>query len=202
VSALRIVVYSDYLCPWCHNAAVRMHRIEDEYRGRVEVAWRSFLLRPHPDPQRTLERFRAYTRSWLRPAAEDDAGTFRVWATEAGPPSHSVPPHIAAKAAADLGAQHFARLHQKLLHAYFAENRDITDWTTLRAVWSEAGLASADFPPIDHAVLEQRVRAEHAEAIEAGVTGVPAVRLGDDDVVITGAYPLEFYRRWIDRRLT
>jgi hypothetical protein len=32
------------------------------------------------------------TPAEVRPAAEPDGGTFRVWATEEGPPSHSVPP--------------------------------------------------------------------------------------------------------------
>lgn len=31
-----------------------------------------------PDPSRTLAAFREYTRSWLRPAADPDGGTFRV----------------------------------------------------------------------------------------------------------------------------
>ena len=95
-----LIAWSDYLCPWCYNAAVRLWRLEDEFGDRVSIEWRPFLLRPHPDPGRTLEKFRAYTASWARPAAEPDGGTFRVWATEEGPPSHSVPPHLVAKAAA------------------------------------------------------------------------------------------------------
>jgi hypothetical protein len=79
---VELIAWSDYLCPWCYNAAVRLDRLEDDLDGRVHVEWRTFLLRPHPDPSRTLEKFRAYTESWLRPAAEPDAAPFRVWATE------------------------------------------------------------------------------------------------------------------------
>lgn len=79
--------------------------------GRVEIEWRSFLLRPHPRSDRSLEEFRAYTRSWLRPAQDGDGGTFRVWSTDAGPPSHSVPPHLLAKAAGELGPQAFGDVH-------------------------------------------------------------------------------------------
>ena len=111
MTPLRLIAYSDYLCPWCFNAAVRLDRLERAMEGRVEIEWRSFLLRPHPRSDRSLEEFRAYTRSWLRPAQDGDGGTFRVWSTDAGPPSHSVPPHLLAKAAGELGPQAFGDVH-------------------------------------------------------------------------------------------
>lgn len=103
---------------------MRLRQVEKEFAGEVRVAWRSFLLRPRPDKARTLEEFRAYTRSWLRPAAEPDAGTFQVWPGDAGPPTHSVPPHLVAKAAASLGDDAFHAMHDRLLRAYFAESRE------------------------------------------------------------------------------
>jgi hypothetical protein len=42
---------------------------------------------------------------------------------------------------------------------------------------------------------------EHNEAVELGVGGVPAVRMVGNDVAISGAQPLEVYRRWIRRAL-
>ena len=65
---VRLIAWSDYLCPWCYNAAVRLQRIEEEFGDAVQVEWRSYLLRPNPVARRDLERFRAYTQSWLRPA--------------------------------------------------------------------------------------------------------------------------------------
>ena len=202
MNPLRLVVYSDYLCPWCFNAAVRLRRVEEEFAGAVELEWRTFLLRPEPSArERDLEKFRAYTQSWLRPAAEPDAGTFRVWEGDAGPPSHSIPPHLAAKAAASLGGAEFRRMHDRLLHAYFAENRDISDADTLRAVWGEAGLPEAEFARIAEPRFVRQVAEEYDAAIALGVNGVPAVRADGDDAFITGAYPVEMYRRWVRRLL-
>ena len=82
---------------------MRLRRLEGEFGDRVQLEWRTFLLRPYADSRRTLDEFRTYTRSWMRPAAEPDGGTFQVWTGDAGPPSHSVPPHLVAKAAATLG---------------------------------------------------------------------------------------------------
>jgi predicted DsbA family dithiol-disulfide isomerase len=180
---------------------VRLRRIEAEFGAAVQVTMRSFLLRPRPDPGRTLDRFRAYTRSWLRPAADPDGGTFRVWATDAGPPSHSVPPHLVAKAAATLGTPAFAGIEERLFHGYFAENRDITDRETLRAIWREAGLPEEEFGRAADPALLERTIAEHAEALEHGVTGVPAMRIEYRDGLVVGAQPIEVYRHWVRRVL-
>jgi len=199
VPTAQLIVYSDYLCPWCYNAAVRLRRIREEFAPRLQLEWRSFLLRPRPTPGRDLERFRSYTESWLRPAAEADAGTFQVWQGGAGPPTHSVPPHLVAKAAACLGAESFERIHEALLRAYFGASRDITQEATLRALWAEAGLAPEEFARVDDPEILRSVLAQHDEAIERGVTGVPTVVLEGNGALVMGAQPLEVYRRWIRR---
>jgi len=187
VEAVRFIVYSDYLCPWCFNASVRLARLREALAGRVEIEWRSFLLRPEPRPGRDLERFRAYTRSWLRPAAEADGGTFRVWSSDEGPPTHSVPPHLVAKASAAVGRDAFERMHERLLRAYFAENRDISREATLRELWKELELPPGEFERSRDPALLERVRSEHEEALRCGATGAPAVRLAGNDAVVTGA---------------
>jgi putative protein-disulfide isomerase len=195
---IRLVAYSDYLCPWCYNASVRLERLANE-EPDVEVEWRSYLLRPRPGAARDLERFRAYTESWQRPAAEPDAGRFRSWQGGAGPPSHSVPAHLVAKAAAAVGAEAFARMHARLLRAYFEESRDISEDATLRALWHELELPPEGYARRDDPELLRRVLAEHEEALRCGANGVPSVRSADGDTVITGALPFESYRRWVAR---
>lgn len=201
MSTLRLVVYSDYLCPWCYNAAVRLERVAEELGDAVELTWRTYLLRPEPDPRRTLEKFRRYTQTWLVPAGEPDAGTFRTWQGDAGPPSHSIPPHLVAKAAAALGGDAFRRIHRALLEAYFGNSRDVTDTATLRAIWCETGLPEDAFALSAEPRLLEQVLAEHAEAVRLGMNGVPSVHVEGDDAFVTGAYPVEMYRRWVTRRL-
>ena len=198
-------------------AAARLARLEDELGDRLSIEWRSFLLRPHPRggppafpaedeaPRRVsaeaLARFRGYTGSWQRPAAEPDAGRFQSWQGETPPPSHSVPPHVAAKAAASLGPDAFRALHRRLLEAYFAESRDVSDRSTLRALWGEAGLPPAAFERCDDPALLAETLREHEQAAGVGVTGVPAARMEGNDAIIVGANPTELYRRWIHRKL-
>jgi len=202
VSPVRLLVWSDYLCPWCYLGAARMQRLEGEFgRDLVEIEWRAFLLRPVPEAGRTLERFRAYTQSWLRPAAEPDAPTFRPWASDAGPPSHSIPPHLVAKAAAALGPDAFAAMHVRLLRAYFEESLDITDRGTQETLWRDAGLRPEALALADARETRETVLAEHRDALARGVTGVPAVMMVGNDVPTLGAMPYETYRRWIARAL-
>lgn len=180
---------------------MRLRRLQQEFGDDLVVEWRAFLLRPQPGLPRTLAEFRTYTQSWLRPAADADAGTFRVWASDEGPPSHSVPPHLAAKAAAAIGPDAFERLHDRLLHAYFAENRDITSRATLESLWAELGLPASGLARGRDPEVLQRVLAEHNEAVDMGLNGVPAVRVADTDLLVMGAQPLATYRRWIERLL-
>lgn len=201
MDSVKLTVYSDYLCPWCYNASVRLKRVAGRYAGQVELDFRSYLLRPEPRPDRSLERFVRYTRSWQRPAAEPDSGEFRVWDSEAGPPSHSVPPHLVAKAAARIDSGAFDRIHDALLQAYFALNRDITDDATLRDLWAQCGLAAERFDDRDDPALLDLVLAEHRQAIEQDISGVPTVIATHQGVPLTGAQPLVGYERWVGRML-
>jgi predicted DsbA family dithiol-disulfide isomerase len=198
---IRLIVYSDYLCPWCYLGTVRLRRIGEEFGDRVQLDWRSFLLRPEPDPRRTLEKFRAYTQSWQRVAAEPDAPPFRVWQSDAGPPSHSIPPHLVAKAAAAVGPEAFHRMHDRLMQGYFTENRDITNRETLRGLWLELRLPGDAFERVDDPELLRETFAQYDEALEHGIDGVPAVRVEGRDGAVIGAQSVETFRHWINRIL-
>jgi predicted DsbA family dithiol-disulfide isomerase len=194
-------VWSDYLCPWCNVASNRLERVAAEFGADLELVWKSYLLRPAPEPGRDLEKFRRYTELWQRAAAEEPAAEFRTWASDEGPPSHSVPAHLVAKAAATFGPEAFERMHRALLHAYFVESRDISSAKTLAALWREIELPEAELARATAPELLEQIAKEHNEAVELGIGGVPAVRMVGNDVAISGAQPLEVYRRWVRRAL-
>ncbi len=197
-SVVRFTVYSDVLCPWCYNGAVRLEKIKQEYGDRLEITWKSFLLRPYAEPK-SFEAFKQYTESWGRPASQPDAGEFRVWSTQEPPPSHSVPPNLAVKAAAAQGA--LERYHIPLMRAYFYENRNITNATALIEVAREQGLDVERFiAALRDETVGKAVARDHAEALELGVSGVPCLVL-DGVIPIPGAQDLAFYRHLVDKGL-
>lgn len=199
MSPLQLEVFSDYLCPWCHLAAHRLAIVEAENAGAVSVAWRSYLLRPRPEEGRDLMKFVRYTQGWLRPAAEPDAPRFRVWESSEGPPTHSIPAHVVARAARRRGPAQGRALHERLLRAYFEESRDISSEPVLRELWRDAGLPEDAFAACADPALVRETIDDHNEAVELGITGVPAVRLAGSDAFVMGAQPLEIYRRWVAR---
>lgn len=167
----------------------------------MSVVWKSFLLRPHPR-ERSLERFREYTQSWQVPAAQPDGGRFRPWSSSEAPPSHSVPPNVAVKAAARVGGKDaFDRYHLALMDAYFYENRNVTDRDVVVDVAAACGVDVGAFArALDDGDLLARVLEDHAEAVEAGITGVPTVVV-EGQWAIPGAQDLAFYRHLIRKRL-
>jgi predicted DsbA family dithiol-disulfide isomerase len=92
-------------------------------------------------------------------------------------------------------------MHRRLLRAYFQENLDVTDRATQQTLWAELGLAAEAFAVVDAPATRAAVIAEHRDALEQGVTGVPAVMMVGNDVPTLGAMPYETYRRWIARAL-
>jgi predicted DsbA family dithiol-disulfide isomerase len=199
VNVVRLEVFSDYLCPWCHLASHRLKQVEAENAGAVTLEWKSYLLRPQPDEGRDLLEFVRYTRGWLRPAAEPDAPLFRVWESTEGPPTHSIPAHVVARAARRHGEQAGRAMHERLLRAYFEESRDISREPTLRALWAELGLPAEAFEACRDPELLRETARDHNEAVELGITGVPTVRVAGADAFVMGAQPLVTYRRWVAR---
>jgi len=122
---------------------------------------------------------------------------FRTWATEEGPPSYSVPPHQAAKVAARLGREAFEKIHDRLLRAYFSENRDITDFSVLFELWRELKLPPEALDQAEDPEILQEILDEHNEASGNGVTGVPAVRVPGLEGALIGAQNEDVYRRLI-----
>jgi len=177
--------------------------VEAELAGALSLEWRSYLLRPHPRPHspEALEAFRAYTQGWRRVAEDEPRAPFQPWQGDAGPPTHSLPAHLVAKAAAALGEEPGRRMRERLFRAYFAESRDISDDGVLRALWRELGLDESGLARAADPALAQHVLAEHEEAQSLGATGVPAVRLADQDFVLVGAQPEAVYLRWFRKAL-
>jgi predicted DsbA family dithiol-disulfide isomerase len=175
--------------------------VREEFAGAVEIVWKSFLLKPYPRAV-PLEEFRRYTRSWARPAAQGEGGRFREWSTDEPPPTHSLPPNVAVKAAARLGGEAaFDAYHHAVMDAYFYADRNVSDEATLVDIARDCGLEPERFrAQLDDVALVRAVQSDHNEAIERGVTGVPTVVAGED-FLIPGAQDLAFYRHLVTKLL-
>lgn len=180
---------------------MRVDLLKEEFGDQLKLDWRSFLLRPHPDISRDLGKFKNYTKNWLKIAEDKPSGEFREWQSEAGPPSHSIPPHLVAKAAAELSTEAFDSIHDALLKAYFSDNRDISSEKTLRSIWDECGLDASEFDRSNNPELLKSTIDQHNEALNCGANGAPAFRLSHNNAAIVGAHPVATLSRWIKRAI-
>jgi len=182
---------------------VCLEKVQEELRETVDlrIEWKSFLLRPSVEPK-PLEKFRRYTESWMRPAGQPDAGEFRVWATDEEPPSHSIPSAVAVKAAGRQGAAAFTRYHRAIMHAYFARNLNVSSRGTIDLVARECDLDMEAFTrDLADASIAEQVIAEHNEAVELGISGVPCVVL-EGGFTLPGAQERAVYRNIVQRLLS
>lgn len=176
---------------------MRLDKLKHEFGDLLQVEWRAFLLRPKPE-ERTLAQFRSYTEHWSRPASLEPGCTFGQW-TDNPPPSHSVPSALAGKAAASFGADAFDAFKQRALETYFRDCRTISDRDVLVDVAGAAGIDQAEFArrvDDDARAFAEQVIADHNEAVECGITGVPAVVVNREHL-LTGALEVEQYRKVI-----
>jgi predicted DsbA family dithiol-disulfide isomerase len=199
---VHFTVWSDFLCPWCFVAAVRLENLHREVGDLLEIEWRAFLLRPHAE-ERSLDKFTQYTERWmLGPGAAEPDAPFRVWSGEHEPPSHSMPSAIAGKAVVhEFGTDGFDRFHLALMRAYFADNRTISDRVVILDVAAAVGLdADALAARLDASsdALEAEVIADHKDALAHGIAAVPTVVI-NDEYMLQGAMKLEQYQRVISR---
>ena len=180
--------------------AVRLRELQEELGDRVTVEWRSYLLRPLPEP-RTVEAFTRYTQGWERPAGLEPRATFQQWSGEHEPPSHSVPPAVAGKVARTFGPAAFEAFHLRLLEAYFSENRTVSDRAVLRDLAAECGLDPDEFDRrFDAGAMDltSEVFVDHMTATQTGIQGVPAVIVGRTQLV-SGAQDVGVYRAVVDK---
>lgn len=169
---------------------------------RISIEWRSFLLRVEPKTQ-DREKFVEYTRSWLRPAEMEPRATFSVWASDAPPPSSSLPAQVAAKTMELYEPDSVFAYHRALLRAYFTDNRDISDLDVLADIAAECDVERAGFVAAYTEHNQATTRAvieDHNSAIESGVTAVPTVVI-NNLMPVPGAQEVDTYQTWIERIL-
>jgi predicted DsbA family dithiol-disulfide isomerase len=174
-------------------------RLRQEYGSRVEIAWNAFELRPDPVPLPKPDdpaRRRRWQASVLPMAAERGL-------VMALPPV--APRTRLTFQAVECARDHdrFDAMHRAIFEGFFRDGRDIGD----AAVLADIG-ASIDLPPailrraLGDGTYVNRVLAQERRARELGVTGVPAMFVGD--VVETaepviGAVPYDWLKATVDR---
>ena len=174
-------------------AAGRRRILARELEGKVEFLRRAYLLLPGEGQRPACDEYVVSHRVRAREMEPELA--FAVPQVGQSYPRSSVPAQVIAAAVQDEHPGKLEAIEDQLFGAMFRELRDISDPEELRACARGAGVpeelvgrALAD------ASLRERVFAEHQEALEEGVRGIPALVV-PGYAPITGAVPLDLMRR-------
>jgi len=171
MSTLKIVHFSDVLCIWAHVGQASLYKLTDEFgdRVQVEVHYCSVFPDSHTKISRTwrdrggFDGYAEHVKS-VAGGAEDLHLHADVWSRVR--PKSSASPHLFIKAIelleGDSRAPLFAdrlsnRAAKDLRHAFFADARDISDWSVQRGIAEGMGV---DFEAV-------RRKIETGEAIAA-----------------------------------
>jgi predicted DsbA family dithiol-disulfide isomerase len=175
---IEVKVWSDFVCPFCMIAEKPLLDAIAASGLDVSLQWMPFELRPYP--AETLRPEDSYLQSvWpqsVYPMAERHGVTLKL-------PSVSPQPHTGLAWEGYQFALEQGRgnaYNDRMLKAFFQEDRDIGDLDVLTQLAGELGLDQASFRS---ALEQQRYRAQHQQALllaqDMGVQAVPTILIGE-----------------------
>jgi predicted DsbA family dithiol-disulfide isomerase len=210
---LRIDVWSDIACPWCHVGKRRLEAALAAFphRDHVEVVWRAFELDPSapralaapPSTSYAARLARKYGTSVAR--AEGMVASMTTIASRDGldfrfdrvRPGNTFDAHRLLHFALDRGRQD--ALKERLFTAYLSEGEAMSDHETLVRLAVEAGLdADEARATLASDAYAREVRADESLASRLGITGVPFFVFGGR-LAVSGAQPVELFEEALAR---
>jgi predicted DsbA family dithiol-disulfide isomerase len=192
--ALEIVMFSDYICPFCYVGFETIRRLKPEFDIRLE--WRGFQIHPDwpaegiaIDKVRGLGDGASRVALWKRISAMAETVGFSM-----------KPPAVLTNSRAALAATEFAResgrdeaLEERLYRAYFNHGENIGDPGVVARLAAEAGLDAGEVADaIKSPKYEMRLKNNSLAAHQRGVSGVPTFFIGEFPLV--GAQSLDTMR--------
>ncbi len=204
VTERELVVYADYVCPFCHIGKASLDRYLEARETPLGVEWRPFDLRGGKrGPDGTIDHsvddgkddayFAEARRNVERLADRYDLEMAQPLAREVD----SWNAHAVALAVRESDPASFEAFHAAIYDALWREGRDIGDPEVLSEL---AARCDVDPDTVDAALsdedLDARLDRAFAAARDRGVTGVPT--FVSDEHAAAGAIPPEQLRRLVE----
>lgn len=187
MAALRVDIWSDFVCPFCFIGALRLEQLAAQ--RPLDLHWHAFQLRPAGAPPMDAAKRRMIAEHTPKLGAQ--------MREEFGLDINRGPLDIDTRnahrlfAAADVAGKG-AGMHDALFRAYWLHGEDISDPSVLAAI-----AAQCDFDGIaaisgSDQASERSVAADVTQAAQYGFQGVPAIVFGQK-YYVSGAQPLAVF---------
>ena len=206
---MKVEIWSDVVCPWCYVGKRNLEAALAEFphADEVTVEWRSFELDASTPRQMDLSMDEVLQRKYGMSPEEATAANRQMTelAAKVGLEYHldkvqignTFDAHRLIHLADTQGLG--GAMKERLLAAYFTEGRSVSDPAELARLGVEVGL---DRARVDTVVAGDEfgaeVRADEAQAVELGCTGVPFFVV-DGKFGIPGAQPPDVLLRLLNR---
>ena len=214
MKTLRVDVWSDIACPWCHVGKRRLEAALAGFahRDSVKVVWRAFELDPAAPPARDVPAAYAsrLARKYGTGVAQAQAMIERMTSVAAADgldfrfdrirPGTMFDAHRLLHLAGERGCQD--ALKERLLRAYLTEGAAFGEPGVLVRLATEGGLDPDEAQALlSSDTYASDVRRDEAEAASLGIQGVPFFRFGER-LGVSGAQPVSVLVAALERAWT
>ncbi|KGX91397.1 hypothetical protein N781_04345 [Pontibacillus halophilus JSM 076056 = DSM 19796] len=188
----KLVIYSDFICPFCYIGKVNAERIQEQNPG-MEIEWREFELHPEGQPDASGAYMAQALENVKMLAKEYNIDMKPEVLTEVTSDSRKA--LVGFEYAKEQGKPEEYR--EQVFHAYWVEGKDISEDDVLREIAETVGLSPDGLlAAIQNDTYNTELRKSIRGAYDAGITGVPTYVYGDYKTV--GAQPVSTLQRMID----
>ena len=196
---VKIVVFSDYICPFCYIGFYRVEQLKENFA--LDVEWRPFEIHPEtpkkgtdlsnlPFPKEYLEMMKAN----IKKLADDVGVTFKL--TDKLPNSRMA--LYLSEFARKKGK--FDEVHKLIFDSYWKDGKDIGDQALLLDLADSLGFDRSEvLEYIDSEEPFNELKKSLSELRKYGINGVPTFIIGDK--IVVGAQPYEVFEKVIRNAL-
>jgi predicted DsbA family dithiol-disulfide isomerase len=192
---VKIIVYSDYICPFCYIGFHRIEKLKEQFN--LDVEWRPFELHPEIPKEGLLVEKLPFSNDYLEMVMvnvkqlADEAGiTFKF----SGKLPNSRLALIISEFAKEKGK--FSEFHELVFQKYWKEGKDIGDLSLLIEIANSIGFDKNEI--LDYIKSDEplnKLRRSNSELGRYGINGVPTFIIGDR--IVVGAQPYEVFEKAI-----
>jgi predicted DsbA family dithiol-disulfide isomerase len=171
----KIIIYGDYICPFCYIGQKRVDQLEEQFG--IEVEWKGLEIHPETPPESEEAGLKLNLRSWISNSRL--ALQIGEFAKEKGK---------------------FKEYHEAVFKAYWQESKEIGHKEQLFSVAVQAGLDLRELETyLESGKAAGKLNQHLQEVSKYGIDGVPAFIIGNKTVV--GAHPYEVLEKVVKQEL-
>ena len=196
---LKVIVYSDYICPFCYIGFHRIEKLKEKYP--LEIEWKPFELHPEIPREGIITEKLSIPRGYLeivranvKRLADEDGITLKF--TKKVPNSRLA---LFFSEFAKIKGK-FAEFHRLVFVNYWKEGKDIGDLSLLLVLAESLGFRKAEI--LSYIKSDEPVNKLDVAKLELrifGIHGVPTFFIEDE--IVFGAQPYYVFEDAIDRVL-